>query len=188
MPRVLIVSHPEVIVDPDIPVTDWRLSGSGRQKAARFAMSDRIANVTHVWSSTETKARETARIIARPRDLPISFDDRLCENDRRATGFLPPVLFGAAANAFFAEPGASFRGWETAFDAQARIVQAVRDIAEHHVSGDVAVVTHGAVGTLLYCHLQGLTIDRAHDQPGQGHYWSADLMTLRPDHGWIPMS
>jgi broad specificity phosphatase PhoE len=99
------------------------MNETGRHRAALFAGSDQMASVTHIWSSTETKARETASIIARPRDLPIAFDARLGENDRSATGFLPPPLFEAAADAFFANPETSFKGWETARAAQARIVR-----------------------------------------------------------------
>lgn len=188
MPRLLIITHPEVIVDPVVPVSDWGLNETGRHRATLFAGSDQMASVTHIWSSAETKARETAGILARPRDLPIAVDARLGENNRSATGFLPPPQFEAAANAFFANPNTSFKGWETATDAQARIVRAVQDITTQHTGGDLAIVTHGAVGTLLYCHLQGLAIDRAHDQPGQGHYWTADLTSLRPDRGWKPIA
>lgn len=188
MSRLLIITHPEVVVDPNIPVRDWCLNETGRHRAALFARSDQMASVTHIWSSAETKARETAGILAQPRDLPIAVDARLGENDRSATGFLPPPLFEAAADAFFANPETSSKGWETARAAQARIVRAVLDITAPHKDGDLAIVTHGAVGNLLYCHLCGLEIDRAHDQPGQGHYWTADLASLRPDHGWRPIA
>ncbi|WP_439123321.1 histidine phosphatase family protein [Marivita sp.] len=184
MPRLLVISHAEVIVDPDVPVTNWGLNAIGRHRAARFAASDQVRHVTHIWASFETKARETADILAKPRDIPISFDVRLGENDRSATGFLPPPSFETAANAFFADPETSYEGWETALDAQSRIVGAVSEITRQHSGGDLAIVTHGAVGTLLYCNLKGLAIDRAHDQPGQGHYWTADLKSLCPDHGW----
>ncbi|MBP0649459.1 hypothetical protein J8J40_20635, partial [Mycobacterium tuberculosis] len=50
--------------------------------------------------------------------------------------------------------------------------------------GDVAFLGHGGVGTLLYCHLAGLAIDRRHDQPAQGCYWLAERATHRPLHGW----
>lgn len=36
------------------------------------------------------------------------------ENDRSSTGFLPPEEFEVVADAFFAQPGVSVRGWETA--------------------------------------------------------------------------
>ncbi|WP_417523646.1 histidine phosphatase family protein [Marinovum sp.] len=187
MADLIVVTHPEVTVDPAVPVPEWGLSDLGRARAQRFALSGEMEAVTRLCASTETKARETAEFLAEPRALPLSFDARLGENDRSATGFLPPEVFEAAADAFFATPAESHRGWETALAAQARIVQAVRELTAVHDGGDLAIVTHGAVGTLLYCHLMGLPIDRRYDQPSQGHHWRADLATLRPRHGWRPL-
>lgn len=184
MPDLIVISHPEVVVDPARPIPDWGLSEAGRRRAAAFAASPAFEDVTHIWSSAERKARDTAALLAAPRDLPVAVDARLGENDRSATGFLPPPEFEAAADAFFARPEMSFRGWERATDAQARIVAAVRKIVANHTGGDLAIATHGGVGTLLWCALSNTPIDRRHDQPGQGHYWTADLATLRPRHGW----
>ena len=49
------------------------------------------------------------------------------------------------------------------------------------------VVGHGGVGTLLYCHLARLGIDRGHDQPRQGNYWSYDRRSGRVLHPWRPI-
>ena len=184
MPRIIVVTHPEVTVDPDIPITEWGLSNTGRQRAAAFATSPHVESVSHIWSSAERKARETADILAVSRNLTVQIEPRLGENDRSATGFLPPAQFEAAADAFFANPEVSHQGWETATDAQARIFQAVSEIVENHTGGDLAIVTHGAVGTLLWCALSEHQISRRYDQPGQGHFWEADLATLRPTSGW----
>jgi len=184
MPDLLLMTHPEVTVDPNTPVPDWGLNATGRARAAAFAASDAAAAITHVWSSAEAKARETAGILAAASACPVQIDPRLGENDRSATGFLPPPAFEAAADAFFAHPEVCHLGWERAVDAQHRIVRAVQDITAAHTGGDLAIVSHGGVGTLLYCALMDLAVDRCHDQPAQGHYWSADLATLRPRHGW----
>ena len=106
--------------------------------------------------------------------------EALGENDRSATGFLPPPEFEQVANAFFAQPTVSVRGWERACDAQARMVRAVEAIAARHADARrVLIVAHGAVGTLLYCHLAGLPIDRRWDQPPNkgGNYFG---FTLQP--------
>lgn len=187
-PRLIFVTHPEVMVDPERPVTDWDLSDTGRHRATRFAASPALAQVTQIWSSTERKARETAAILAAPRALTVTTDARLGENDRSATGFLPPDAFERAADAFFAAPDQSHRGWERAIDAQSRIAKAVRDILARHDTGDLAIVSHGAVGTLLFCALSGVPIDRRHDQPHQGHWWSAALANLVPMQGWQPIA
>ena len=184
MPELLVISHPEVVIDPAIPITDWPLSEAGRSRAAAFAASPFFAAVTQIWTSAERKAKDTAELLAAPGNLPVSVDPRLGENDRSATGFLPPAEFEAAADAFFAHPDTSFLGWERASDAQARIEAAIREIVSRHDDGDLAVCTHGGVGTLLWCALKGVPISRCHDQPGQGHYWRAGLSDLKPIHGW----
>ncbi|ABG30724.1 histidine phosphatase family protein [Roseobacter denitrificans] len=187
MSRLIFITHPEVKVDAAIPVTDWALSETGCRRAAGFARSDVVANVTNIWASAERKAQQTADFIAQRAGVPVQTNEHLGENDRSATGFLPPPEFEAAADSFFAQPDVSFRGWETARAAQGRIENAVRGIAAHHGTGDLAIVAHGAVGTLLYCAFKGLPISRAYDQPSQGHYWSAELSDLQPQHHWKPI-
>ncbi len=116
--------------------------------------------------------------------LPVVVDEALGENDRSATGFLPPAEFEAVADLFFRTPTVSVRGWETAQAAQQRMVLAVQRCLARADTGDVAVVAHGAVGTLLWCHLAGETVDRRHDQPGQGSWYSVDVASIRPLSAW----
>ncbi|WP_170481736.1 histidine phosphatase family protein [Ruegeria arenilitoris] len=184
MGKLIVISHPEVVVTPGSPITEWGLSDLGLERAKTFARSSVMSSVGAIWSSCERKTLETASVLARMHNLKPNSDHRLGENDRSATGFLPIGQFEAAADAFFAAPGSSFRGWETANAAQKRIVEAVTSIVKVHDFKDLGLVTHGAVGTLLWCHLSGENIDRRFDQPGQGHYWSADLENLRPDFSW----
>ncbi|WP_323770660.1 histidine phosphatase family protein [Antarctobacter sp.] len=184
MSRLLFITHPEVTIEPDCPIPDWSLSAVGTRRALAFAAAAAFADVTHIWSSNEAKARQTAALLAKPSQLSVSVDSGLAENDRSATGFLPPEAFERAANRFFAAPDESYLGWERACDAQSRIVAAVGKIVAEHKGGDLAIVSHGAVGTLLYCSLCNLPIDRAYDQPSQGYYWTSDLPSLKPRHGW----
>ncbi|NHT74603.1 histidine phosphatase family protein [Rhizobiaceae bacterium CRRU44] len=166
----LYISHPEVAIDPDVPIPRWGLSEKGRQRARTAAASGWARRIGRIVSSDETKALETAAIFAEASVVSVEVLANAGENDRSATGFLPPAEFEAAADSFFAEPAASFRGWETADDAQARIVRAVTSVLDaHDPSIPIAFIGHGGVGTLLYCHLSGIPISRAHDQgPGGG--------------------
>ncbi len=189
MPRLLFITHPEVEIDPARPIERWRLSPAGVARMRAFAEGAEAAGVTAIRASTETKAIEAAGILAGRLGLGVSVDRDLGENDRSATGFLPPPEFEATADAFFARPGESIRGWERAADAQARVRAAVaRAVAAHEGAGDLAIVAHGAVGTLMLCHLLGRPIDRALDQPFQGHFWVAQLPGLRILHGWRPIA
>ena len=181
--RVYVVSHPEVAVDPAVPVPSWGLSAAGRARLVHLLAQPWAATLSRVVSSTETKAVQTAEALAAPLGLPVVLDERLGENDRSSTGFLPPARFEALADEFFARPDSSVSGWETARDAQRRISAAVARAVAGAV-GDLAVVSHGGVGTLLLCDLLGVPIDRRHDQPGQGSWYVFDPVTRRVPHGW----
>jgi len=179
-----LVTHPEVTVDPATPVTAWSLSPAGWARAGRLAALGWTPHLRRVICSTERKAQQTAEILAATLSLPLVTDPDLGENDRSATGFLPPSEFETVADAFFAHPRQSVRGWEPALAAQRRMVQAVR----RHLAlgeGGVAFVAHGAVGTLLYCDLTGAAIDRRLDQPGQGSYFAFDPDRWVALHVWV---
>jgi broad specificity phosphatase PhoE len=184
MPRLIFITHPDVTVDPGSPIEDWSLSAQGKARAKTFSRSSVLRNVTQLWSSAEKKAQDTAAILSNALSVTVQTHPQLGENDRSATGFLPPEQFEAAADAFFADPAYSFRGWETASRAQARIVEAISEITAKHETDDIAIVSHGGVGTLFFCHCLEAGISRTYDQPHQGHYWVAELPKLIPVHGW----
>lgn len=184
MAGLIFISHPEVEIDPAVPIERWGLTSIGAARMRAFAASPAAAAIAEIWSSGETKAQDAAAILAARLGLPVSVEAKLGEIDRSATGFLPRDEFEATADAFFARPLHSVRGWERAADAQTRIGAAVRRIASHRRGGDLAIVSHGAVGTLLLCALSGEAIDRRHDQPFQGHYWRAKLPDFELEHGW----
>jgi broad specificity phosphatase PhoE len=190
--RLIFITHPDVVVDPDLDVRRWSLSPAGRARMQVFACTPDLANVTAIWSSTETKARDAAAILSQTHALTVTEDADLGENDRSSTGFLPPPAFEAAADAFFAHPDHSHQGWERATDARTRIDTALRRIATGHLAqhapGDLAIVAHGAVGTLMLCRLMAQPITRALDQPFQGHYWTASLPDWQLLHGWQPIA
>src|SRR3712207_2755939 len=93
-----------------------------------FAGSPAVRDVTSIWSSGETKAIEAAQILAAALSEPVAIEADLHENDRSATGYLPPDEFERVADKFFAYPEESVRGWERAVDAQARMVGAVERV------------------------------------------------------------
>jgi broad specificity phosphatase PhoE len=186
---VWFVTHPDVEIDPNIPVTEWRLSSRGQERTAAAATRDWARGLGAIWASTERKAVETAGILATALGVGFATHAALGENDRSATGYLPRAEFEATADLFFAHPDRSIRGWERAVDAQRRIVGAVETVLAATPEGlDVAVVAHGAIGALLICALEGLAITRAQDQPpgGGGHLFPFDRRTRLLRHGWVP--
>lgn len=187
MSRVWLLTHPEVAIDPAVPVPEWGLSPHGRARAVALARKPWAKGLRHIASSTERKAREAAECLAAATGLPVQLLHELGENDRSATGYLPPPEFEAMADAFFARPEESVRGWERAVDAQARMVAAVEQMLAGS-AGETAIVAHGAVGALLLCHLAGRPISRAEDQPGRGggNLYVFERESRRLLRGWTP--
>lgn len=184
--KIYFITHPEVQVDPARPVPRWSLSEKGVARMTKFVARGVLDDVAHIWSSGETKAIESANILAARLKLPVQVEEDLHENERSATGFLPAPEFEATADQFFAQPNESIRAWERAVDAQARIIRAVDRVTAASSSGDVAIVAHGGVGTLLMCaHLRS-PINRRFDQPHQGHYWCF-TETRAVLHQWKPI-
>jgi broad specificity phosphatase PhoE len=187
MPAVHFITHPEVTIDPTVLVPDWPLSATGLRRVERLLERSWILAVRTVFSSGERKAADMARMMADCLGLSPVILAGLEENDRSSTGYLPKAEFETVADAFFARPDASVRGWERAGDAQRRVVMAVDDaLAMVSADGDVAIISHGGVGALLLCHLKGVPISRAEDQPGHGggNAFSFDAATRRLLTGW----
>ena len=186
---VRYLSHPQVAIDPNVPVERWGLNELGSQRVAALASSGGLRATRVVISSGETKAIETAAPLAAALGVEHRVREAMHENDRSATGFLPPAEFEGVADQFFAAPEASVRGWERAIDAQTRIVRETLAALAKAPAGDVLLVGHGAVGTLLMCHLAGWAIDRSRDQPGGGggNFFAFERDGLRLLHGWAAM-
>ena len=165
---VRYLSHPQVLIDPTVDVQKWSLSDIGVQRVRALARSTALKDTATIISSGETKALETAEYLAKAWSADLVVRDDMHENDRSATGFLPPEEFEAVADQFFAEPDKSVRGWETAFSAQQRIVAEAQVCLRTYPDNDLLFVGHGAVGTLLYCFLADVPISREFDQGPNG--------------------
>ena len=187
MPIAYYITHPQVRIDANIPVPEWGLSDIGRARAVAMLDQPWVGSIRRIVSSAERKAIETAQILAGHLRLEVAVRERMHENDRSATGFLPPPEFEAVADRFFARPQESIRGWERAIDAQSRIVSEV-EAALAANEGDIAFVGHGGVGTLLLLHLSRQEISRGADQPaGGGNYFAWDTGSRRVLHNWRPI-
>ncbi|MBA4796231.1 MAG: histidine phosphatase family protein [Rhizobiales bacterium] len=185
----LYITHPQVQIDPVVPVPDWGLSALGRARAEACVTRPWVRELSRIVSSGERKAIETAEILASATGVAVEIHPEMHENDRSATGFLAPPDFEAAADWFFAHPEESYQGWERAVDAQARIVRAVEEIlAAHDARQPIAFVGHGGVGTLLKCHLAGQPIARKQDQAGGGgNLFCFSLADRRISCDWTAM-
>ncbi len=111
------------------------------------------------------------------------------ENDRSATGFLPPAEFEKAADWFFSHPQESFKAGTGDRCAGADCFCRGGRSGRSRPSKPILFVGHGGVGTLLKCHLAGRPIGRDADQPpgAGGNFYMFDLSTRRLASDWQKM-
>lgn len=190
MRAVCFITHPNVVINPEIPIPRWSLSQQGKERMKMLLAKPWTRNVSSIYCSTEQKAIDGAEILAEHLSIPYQMLNELGEIDRSSTGYLPRSEFEATVDLFFANPDKSMRGWETAFEAQQRIVRAIERIIENDTSDrDIAIVSHGGVGALYLCHLKGCQISRNEGQPGTdgGYYYCFDAQSRSLLHGWKPI-
>jgi len=60
------VSHPEVLIDPAVPVPEWELSEVGRSRVQTLAAQAWVADLGRVVSSSEPKAIATTNTRPKP--------------------------------------------------------------------------------------------------------------------------
>ncbi len=189
----IYVSHPEVNIDPSIPVEQWELSKTDRARALNFVARDLLDKQIPIYSSTEQKALDLAHIISTKTHSQIISRADLGENDRSSTGYLEQKPFEIHVKHFFANPGESISGWETAHDAQIRIVRAVKMMLEaHNCQNPIVICGHGGVGTLLKCHMGQRSIAQSEDQretahPSGGNIFAFSLARKELLCDWTPM-
>lgn len=182
------LTHPEVVIDPNVPVTQWPLNDLGRRRTEQVAVApNRLQRTTRIISSAETKATQTAGILGTALAVTPEIRPAMHENDRSATGYLTADAFETARLDFFGKPDVSMQGWETARAAQRRIVSEVEHCLTRTPDGDILFIGHGGVGTLLLCALAGHPIDPKYDQTGGGGNWFEFDLDTRVPSGWYPM-
>lgn len=186
---VYYITHPDVVMDPEIPVPQWPLSERGLARMRAMLSQPWVPSLQAIYASDEQKAQDGAHVIAGHLGLTVKTREALGENDRSSTGFLSQDEFFRHRDAFFNEPDKSVAGWETSRDAQARIVGAVRALAAEETADVLAIVAHGGVGALLLTSVMGEEISLDLDQPptNGGNWFAFDAGNWSLKSGWAPI-
>ncbi|HEY7093335.1 MAG TPA: histidine phosphatase family protein [Ktedonobacterales bacterium] len=146
--RLLLIRHAAPLILQDAPAREWPLSEEGRQACEAFAGRLAKYRMTAIISSAETKARETAAILATRLGLTPGVDADLNEHRRDNVPYLGRPVFEAAIRRLFAEPDTLVFGQESATQAYTRFAGAVERALAAYPTEDVALLTHGTVMTL----------------------------------------
>jgi broad specificity phosphatase PhoE len=147
--RLVLIKHSV----PEMPIQMesrfWRLSEEGRQRCAPLAEKLRRFKLARFVSSNEPKAVETAELLASQLSRSYIVRPGLQENDRTGLGFIGAEAYEETFRRFFAEPERVVVGTESAEEARQRFATAVHGVLEEFPGQTLAIVTHGAVISLL---------------------------------------
>ncbi len=146
---LILVKHslPEIV--PDVPAAEWRLSEDGRNRCR--VLADRLAAYAPnaIVASRESKAQETAEIVALDLGCPLEVGEGLHEHERPDAVFQDRQQFEETVARLFAQPATLVFGRETADRAWARFSAAVARAADRHPVKTLVIVAHGTVISLF---------------------------------------
>ena len=157
--------------------TDVPLNGEGRRMAEAAREEYRDVHFDLCFCSPLIRARETAEILLRDRDVPILTDSRLAEMsfgsyEGLENSFQIPdcpinVLFHAPEN-YTSPPG----GAESLDELFARTGAFLRERVDPLLAEgrDVLIVGHGAMNSSIVCQVRGLP---------RSQFWSAGIENCR---------
>ena len=176
-----LVKHGAPEIDADLPSHEWSLSEHGCEQAWDTAGRLAFHDIAAVVTSEERKAHATgAMMTERFDDVPLHRMLGLHEHLRYNEPFLrSEAELEARVQRFFAQPSERVMGEETADDAHRRFSNAVRAVMERHAQGDVVVVSHGTVITLLAARANGLEPFALWKQLSFGDYLRLEWPSLR---------
>lgn len=153
--RVILVRHSEPLVDATLPAPAWPLSAKGAADAATLANALRPYTPGLVVTSSERKAIETGRIMARLLGIDRVTDEDLIEQGLGTAPFFPDrAAFLAHVRDHFRRPNEPVLGAEPAIVAADRFANAV----ERHTRADAPppiLVSHGRVMASYLARLTG---------------------------------
>ena len=149
MPHLILIRHANSQPVGGTSPHHWQLSNEGRRQCALLAERLRPYNITHLYSSDEPKALQTAGLIGSDLGhLPSTLDDQLRETRRENAPFYDDeTTFRQAIHAAMNQPQQLLYG-EEAFDAaRVRFAKAVNRIVAKN-EGTVALLSHGTILSL----------------------------------------
>ncbi len=176
MGRIYLIRHGEVAWNAEsayVGSTDIPLNETGRAQAEMLARRLERDDISAIYCSDLSRARETAEIVAERLDLSVVLVPALRELDYGQWEGVPeaevPKRYPELFNAWRADPSnVSTPGGETFRQLADRAYPAFLAISEQHADENIAIVAHKSTNRTLLCCILGIDINR-YKQVGQGN-------------------
>ena len=147
--RFILVRHAQSAPDSSTHQSEWGLTAQGEQSCYKLAEFLSAQNVSHIYSSYEKKAIQTAEFTSHHLGCTSTFVNGLEEQNNDGMGWFESADdFKAAVQKLFEQPNQPLFGPETAVQAAARFAKTLLAISrKHEPDARIAIATHGRVMT-----------------------------------------
>jgi broad specificity phosphatase PhoE len=168
--KFVFIRHSKTDRNPQVPIICWGLADQGIELAKELSQKDVIKDLDVVYASFQTKALETAVLLAKPNAIPIKADNGLTE----VTSFTGPFeedfdLYTKNVHDYYNDDLDRIAGGETKAEALDRFNTTLESIAKAESDKDfVGIITHGNILTLfsaLYKDVDCFALHTAIKQP-----------------------
>lgn len=148
---IILVKHAMPELDGNTPPKDWKLGEKGLKQAKKFAnfVRDNLDVDPIIFSSSESKAVDTAKVLAEALSLTHKVVPALGEFDRPALSVVSEEDHYDRNEPLFTEPDTPYLGKESANAALERFESGIEEILKEPLEDERLVVTHGTVMSLF---------------------------------------
>lgn len=149
--RFVFIRHSKTDRNPEVPITCWGLTHEGIGLAEHLSHENVIEELDAIYTSFQTKAMETALLLAKPNAIPIKADDRLTEVTSFTNFYEEDFdVYTKNVHDYYSGDIARIRNGETKDEALLRFNAALASIAEtEKIDATIGIVSHGNILTLF---------------------------------------
>lgn len=145
--KIVLIRHSKTTLNKNIQNEQWILSEEGVSLAQDLSKNSIIKKCTVIYSSLQTKALETALILAKPNYIPIRTEQTLTETTSVTNGFFENFEEEISK---WHQGDYRINNGETKSESLKRFKNTIEQIALRHSSDDfVGIVAHGNVLSIL---------------------------------------
>jgi broad specificity phosphatase PhoE len=168
--KFIFIRHSKTDHNPHIPITRWGLTSEGIELANELSRQDIIENMNVMYASLQTKALETAVLLAKPNGIAMKTDDQLTEVTSFTNRYEEDFnVYTKSVHDFYSGDSIRIDNGETKDEALARFISALERIVKTESNQEyVGIVSHGNILTLftaLYKDVDSYELHTAIKQP-----------------------
>lgn len=149
--EIIFIRHSKTEIDPQVPISNWGLSEEGVELAKRFSTNESVQQLDVLYTSFQTKALETAVLLAKPNGIPIKADNGLTEVSSFTGPFEPNFeQYEQGVKDYYAKKIERISNGESIDEAVERFNRTLLSIvAAEQGKNKIGIITHANIVTLF---------------------------------------